>query len=80
MKISKNYLTGGTNSPIPYPKEYPTFVNKGSGPFVYDINGKKFIDMWMGYGALILGHAPQKITEEISQRAKDGYFFLIPLL
>lgn len=70
-----NYLTGGVNSPIPIPESYPSDIVSGQGPFVFNSDGKKYIDMWMGYGALIFGHADPDLVKEIGERAKDGWFY-----
>ena len=80
MNKSKNFLSGGSNSPIPYPSNFPKLIVKGKGPYVFDEKNNKYIDMWMGYGALILGHANKEIVKAISKRALNGYFFSYPTL
>ncbi|KKQ87732.1 MAG: Glutamate-1-semialdehyde 2,1-aminomutase [Berkelbacteria bacterium GW2011_GWA2_38_9] len=70
-----NYLAGGVNSPIPIPPGYPKDIISGRGPYVIDKNGKKYIDLWMGYGALIFGHADKDIIKTISETIKNGWFF-----
>ena len=62
-----NYLAGNTNSPIPIPSHYPSNIVSGNGPYVIDKNGVKYIDLWMGYGALLFGHADPEITETIKK-------------
>lgn len=70
-----NYLSGGVNSPIPIPESYPNNIVAGEGPYVIDSNGQKYIDMWMGYGALLFGHADKDIIQAITERIKNGWFF-----
>ncbi len=70
-----NYLAGNVNSPIPIPNGYPRDIISGEGPYVIDKNGKKYIDLWMGYGALIFGHADKDITKIISESMEKGWFF-----
>lgn len=70
-----NYLTGGCNSPIPIPESYPNNIVKGWGPYIIDDSGRKFIDMWMGYGALLFGHADQDIVQTVTDSVKNGWFF-----
>ncbi len=70
-----NYLAGGVNSPIPIPLGYPKDIISGKGPYVIDKSGKKYIDLWMGYGALIFGHADEDIVKTISETIKKGWFF-----
>lgn len=73
-----NFLAGGSNSPIPNWEGYPVLVRSGHGAKVVDTNGTEFIDMWMGYGALIFGHAPDFLVKNISDRLADGWFFSYP--
>lgn len=73
-----NYLAGGTNTPIPIPRYYPQWIKGGKGAYVYDIKNKKYIDLWMGYGALLLGHTDIGLIHRITERLKDGWFFSIP--
>lgn len=80
MNNIKNFLAGGTNSPIPYPSNYPRFIVKGKDQYVYDEEGNEYIDMWMGYGALILGHANDRIIEAVNERVSNGHFFSYPTL
>lgn len=70
-----NYLAGGVNSPIPIPFGYPKDIISGNGPYVINKNGEKYIDLWMGYGALIFGHADEDIMKTISETIKSGWFF-----
>lgn len=70
-----NYLSGGVNSPIPIPENYPNNIFAGEGPYVTDSNGQKYIDMWMGYGALLFGHADKDIIQTIIECIKNGWFF-----
>lgn len=70
-----NYLAGGVNSPIPIPKYYPKDIIKGQGPYVIDSNNTKYVDMWMGYGALLFGHADKDIVEIAQKTIAAGWFY-----
>ncbi|MFA5962321.1 MAG: aminotransferase class III-fold pyridoxal phosphate-dependent enzyme [Parcubacteria group bacterium] len=70
-----NYLAGNTNSPIPIPSHYPSDIVGGNGPYVVNKGGDKYIDLWMGYGALLFGHADQEIVEIIKSNISNGWFF-----
>ena len=73
--MSNNYLAGGVNSPIPIPEYYPKNIVRGEGPYVYDKDGSRFVDMWMGYGALLFGHADPDIVKSIQTTAEKAFFF-----
>lgn len=48
---------------------------KGSGAYVYDTNQKKYIDMILGYGPMILGHNNIKFTNMITEIMNQGFLF-----
>lgn len=54
-------------------KEWPTFFSKTKGLNVYDLDGKKFIDMaQMGVGAFILGYNNQYVDNAVKKKINDG--------
>ncbi|MEO7648945.1 MAG: aspartate aminotransferase family protein [Bryobacteraceae bacterium] len=48
---------------------YPLVVHRGRGPYVYDINGKRYLDFISGIGVNALGHAHPRIVKVIRQQA-----------
>lgn len=80
MNKELNYLAGGVNSPIPIPQFYPSSVVAGSGPYVHDIKGRRFVDLWMGYGALLFGHRDEATAAAVKRSLKSGWFFSYPTL
>ena len=40
----------------------PLFVERGEGPYLYDVDGNRFIDYVLSWGPLITGHAHPKIA------------------
>jgi glutamate-1-semialdehyde 2,1-aminomutase len=71
-------IAGGANDPIPIPDTYPDWVHAGDGPYVYDEDGNEYVDLWMGFGGLLLGHADPQLSDVIADRADDGWFFSYP--
>jgi glutamate-1-semialdehyde 2,1-aminomutase len=72
------YLSGGTNSPIPKPQGYPEYAVTGKGGLVNCEDGRDYIDLWMGYGALLNGHSDPVIQETLQNSLKQGWFFSLP--
>ena len=71
-------IPGGVNSPV---RAFgavggePPFIARGDGPYVHDVDGKRYID-WVGsWGPLILGHAYPAVVEAIVRAAHDGTSF-----
>jgi glutamate-1-semialdehyde 2,1-aminomutase len=50
----------------------PLFFETGSGPFVWDVDGNRYIDYNAGYGPLILGQKPLPVIEAV-KRALDEF-------
>jgi len=71
-------IPGGVSSPVRAFKAVggePVFMTRGEGPFIYDVDGNRYIDYVCSWGPLILGHAPAQVLEEINRAAKDGTSF-----
>ena len=47
----------------------PVVLTQGKGIYVWDDNGKQYIDMMSAYSAVSLGHCHPKITEVLCQQA-----------
>jgi acetylornithine/N-succinyldiaminopimelate aminotransferase len=48
---------------------YPVVLAKGKGVFLYDIEGKKYLDFVSGLGVNALGHAHPRIVKTIREQA-----------
>jgi len=74
-------IPGGVNSSIRAFKAVggsPYVVARAEGPYVFDVEGKRYIDLVQSYGAVILGHAHPSITAAVSAAAADGTSFGAP--
>lgn len=78
---SKLVMPGGVNSPVRSFRSVggtPYFVESGSGPYVTDVEGKRYIDFVQSYGPGILGHAHPKVVEAIIAAAGSGTSYGAP--
>ncbi len=48
---------------------YPIVLQRGKGPYVYDLTGKRYLDFIAGIGVNALGHAHPRITKVIREQA-----------
>ena len=55
---------------LPVFARYPVVLSHGEGPYVYDIEGKKYLDFLAGIAVNILGHNHPVLTEAIAAQAK----------
>jgi glutamate-1-semialdehyde 2,1-aminomutase len=55
--------------------EYPLFIERGEGAYIFDVDGNRYLDWMMAYGALPLGHAHPSIVEAVTEAAAGGSLF-----
>ena len=74
-------IPGGVNSPVRAFRAVggsPLFIARGSGPYVFDIDGNRYLDFVGSWGPLILGHAHPEVIEAISVACRHGTTFGAP--
>ncbi len=74
-------LPGGVDSPVRAFRAVggqPLFIERGEGPFVYDVDGNRFIDYVLSWGPLILGHAHPEVVSALHAAAARGTSFGAP--
>lgn len=68
-------MPGGVNSPVRACKGLkmtPLVVDKAIGPYIFDVDGVKRIDYCLSWGAIILGHADEKVSLSIHKQLLEG--------
>jgi glutamate-1-semialdehyde 2,1-aminomutase len=68
-------LPGGTDSNFRAWGEDTIYVDRGQGGRVWDIDGNEYIDLRMGYGPVILGHADERVDDYVNERMRRGVSF-----
>jgi glutamate-1-semialdehyde 2,1-aminomutase len=73
---AQKYLTGGVSSSFRYNPftGRPMYLSKADGAFIYDLEGNRFIDFFMGHGACTLGHNRPEISSAMKQVFDIGFF------
>ncbi len=51
---------------------FPVFIERADGAYKWDVDGRQYIDYWMGHGALILGHNPPHVRDAVIEQATRG--------
>lgn len=51
---------------------YPLYASHARGAYFWDVDGNRYIDYILGYGAVILGHADTRVTDAVSQELRTG--------
>jgi glutamate-1-semialdehyde 2,1-aminomutase len=72
LKRAEKVLPAGVSYGIRYFEPYPFYTVKAKGSKLYDVDGNRYIDFWLGHSALILGHSPPAIVKAVKQQLENG--------
>ncbi len=74
-------IPGGVNSPVRAFKAVggtPPFIQKADGPYIWDADGKQYIDYVQSWGPMVLGHNNEAIRNAVVEAAQMGLSFGAP--
>ena len=74
-------LPGGVNSPVRAFKSVggePFFTARADGAYLWDVEGKRYIDYVGSWGPMIVGHNHPKVREAVERAVKNGLSFGTP--
>lgn len=74
-------LPGGVNSPVRAFRAVggqPLFIDRGEGAYLIDVDGNRYVDYVLSWGALILGHAHPRIVAALQEAIGKGTSYGAP--
>ncbi|MGI8680587.1 MAG: glutamate-1-semialdehyde 2,1-aminomutase [Mycobacteriales bacterium] len=74
-------IPGGVNSPVRAFTAVggtPRFMASGNGPYLTDVDGRRYVDLVCSWGPMILGHAHPAVVEAVGRAAARGTSFGTP--
>jgi len=78
---AQELIPGGVNSPVRAFRAVggtPLFIKSAQGPFITDVDGRRYIDYVASWGPMILGHADPEIVAALQAVAANGTSFGAP--
>jgi glutamate-1-semialdehyde 2,1-aminomutase len=78
---AQKYIPGGVDSPVRAFRAVggqPLFIARGEGPYLYDVDGNRYIDYVLSWGPLILGHAHPQVVEALQEAVSRGTSYGAP--
>ena len=72
---------GGVNSPVRAFRAVggtPRFTARAKGPYLYDADGREYVDLVCSWGPMILGHADPRVLDAVRSAAEHGFSFGTP--
>ena len=74
-------IAGGVNSPVRAFRAVggtPVFFSKAEGPYLYDADGKRYVDYIGSWGPMIAGHANPRVLQAVRDAIENGLSFGAP--
>jgi glutamate-1-semialdehyde 2,1-aminomutase len=65
--VSSNYRLGISPTPLVFAR--------ADGPYLYDVDGNRLIDYYLGMGPMILGHSPAPVIAAVTEQLQRGILF-----
>lgn len=78
---AQKHIPGGVNSPVRAFKSVggtPLFIDHAEGAYLYDVDGKQYIDYVGSWGPMVLGHAHPEVIEAVKAAADKGLSYGAP--
>jgi len=78
---AQELLPGGVNSPVRAFKSVggePFFVQRADGPYLFDVDGNRYIDYVGSWGPMIVGHNHPQVRDAVQRAIQDGLSFGAP--
>ena len=81
FQAAKRLIPGGVNSPA---RAFgavggnPIVIEKAVGPYLYDVDGNRYLDYVLSWGPMILGHASPVVTRALREAIERGTSFGAP--
>lgn len=78
---AQRYIPGGVNSPVRAFKGVggePLFIARAEGAYLYDTDGRRYIDYVSSWGPMIAGHAHPAVVRAVQETAQHGLSFGAP--
>ncbi len=78
---AQRVMPGGVNSPLRacrYVNSEPVFIERAEGAYLWDVEGRKYIDYVLSWGPLLLGHCHPDVAEAVYMAVNKGTSYGAP--
>ncbi len=75
---ARKVIPGGVSSPVRAFRAVggePVFMDHGRGPYLFDLDGNRYLDFCCSWGPLILGHAQSEVVDTVTTAVAAGMTF-----
>ena len=70
--MAQHHVVGGISSAGRALPGDALLMARAAGPYLWDTEGRRYVDTALGFGGTILGHAPPAVVESVAKAVRDG--------
>jgi glutamate-1-semialdehyde 2,1-aminomutase len=78
---AQQLLPGGVNSPVRAFRGVggdPIFIDHAQGPYLFDVDGHRYLDYIQSWGPMILGHTHPRVQQALVEAGTRGFSYGAP--
>lgn len=78
FRRAQKRIPGGVNSPVRSFKHVgidPVYFSRGEGPYLYDVDGNRYVDFCLSFGPHLLGHSHPRVVSALKNQAEQATSF-----
>lgn len=78
---AQQLMPGGVNSPVRAFRGVggdPLFIERASGPYLFDVDGNRYLDYVQSWGPMILGHTYPAVLRAVTEASANGFSYGAP--
>ena len=78
---AQQLMPGGVNSPVRAFRSVggnPVYIDRANGPYLFDVDGNRYLDYVQSWGPMILGHGYPSVLEAVTRASMRGFSFGAP--
>ena len=78
---AQQLMPGGVNSPVRAFRGVggePVFIERAHGPYLFDVDGNRYLDYVQSWGPMILGHTHPAVLKAVQEASANGFSYGAP--
>lgn len=75
---ASSLLPLGVASSFQYFEPFPITIERADGAWAWDADGRRYLDLNMGFGALLVGHRHPHVIDTVTRQLEKGTLFVAP--
>ncbi|MBI4362067.1 MAG: glutamate-1-semialdehyde 2,1-aminomutase [Euryarchaeota archaeon] len=76
---ARRRMPGGVSSPARAFSPHPVYMARGRGSHLWDVDGRRYTDYCLAFGALLLGHSHPRVVEAVGEQMARGSLYGTPV-